>query len=160
MCVNDRVLQNVEELYEKFNGSTASRPLEYHDIELALDSAIACLQQCKEVYIILDALDELPNDPDEYQRSRVLSWIKAIATRYRHVHILFTSRSNSNSRDIEDFVGTIPSIEIVTIDAMSNRDDMFSYLEAQFKKSHVLNKVPGHSLSLTLNSMISLSGGM
>ncbi|KAI3027374.1 hypothetical protein CBS147347_4660 [Aspergillus niger] len=160
MCVNDRVLQNVEELYEKFNGSTASRPLEYHDIELALDSAIACLQQCKEIYIILDALDELPNDPDEYQRSRVLNWIKAISTRYRHVHILFTSRSNSNSRDIEDFVGTIPSIEIVTIDAMSNRDDMFSYLEAQFKKSHVLNKVPGHSLSQTLNSMISLSGGM
>ncbi|GKZ97057.1 hypothetical protein AnigIFM59636_011807 [Aspergillus niger] len=160
MCVNDRVLQNVEELYEKFNGSTASRPLEYHDIELALDSAIACLQQCKEIYIILDALDELPNDPDEYQRSRVLSWIKAIATRYRHVHILFTSRSDSNSRDIEDFVGTIPSIEIVTIDATSNRDDMFSYLEAQFKKSHVLNKVPGHSLSQTLNSMISLSGGM
>ncbi|OJJ65842.1 hypothetical protein ASPBRDRAFT_139328 [Aspergillus brasiliensis CBS 101740] len=160
MCVNDRVLQNVEELYEKFNGSTASRPLEYHDIELALDSAIACLQQCKEIYIILDALDELPNDPDEYQRSRVLNWIKAISTRYRHVHILFTSRSNSNSRDIEDFVGTIPSVEIVTIDAMSNRDDMFSYLEAQFKKSHVLNKVSGHSLSQTLNSMISLSGGM
>lgn len=160
MCVNERVLQHVEELYEKFSGPRARRPLAYDDIELALDSAIECLKRCKKIYIVLDALDELPNDPDEYQRSRVLNWIMETSNRYRHVRILFASRSNSSSRDIEDFAATIPSIGIVSIDAMSNRDDMFSYLEAQFKRNRVLSKVPGHSLSKTLNDMISLSGGM
>ncbi|OJJ73303.1 hypothetical protein ASPBRDRAFT_194260 [Aspergillus brasiliensis CBS 101740] len=160
LCVNERVLQIVEELYEKFKGSTASRPLQYHDIELALDLAIACLKRCRGIYIVLDALDELPNSPDEYQRSRVLNWIKATSIRYRHVHILFTSRSNSSSGDIEDFASNIPSIGVVTIDAMSNHDDMFSYLEAQFKKSRVLSKFPGHSLSKTLHDIISMSDGM
>ncbi|GES63343.1 hypothetical protein ATEIFO6365_0007003000 [Aspergillus terreus] len=160
MCVDERVLQHVEELYEKFSGPTARRPLAYDDIELALDSAIECLKRCKKIYIVLDALDELPNDPDEYQRSRVLNWIMETSNRYRHVRILFASRSNSSSRDIEDFAATIPSIGIVSMDAMSNRDDMFSYLEAQFKRNRVLSKVPGHSLSKTLNDMISLSGGM
>ncbi|GKZ47419.1 hypothetical protein AbraIFM66951_010785 [Aspergillus brasiliensis] len=160
LWVKGEVLQIVEELYEKFKGSTASRPLQYHDIELALDLAIACLKRCRGIYIVLDALDELPNSPDEYQRSRVLNWIKATSIRYRHVHILFTSRSNSSSGDIEDFASIIPSIGVVTIDAMSNRDDMFSYLEAQFKKSRVLSKFPGHSLSKTLHDIISLSDGM
>ncbi|RDH35932.1 ankyrin repeat-containing domain protein [Aspergillus welwitschiae] len=160
MCLNERVLHIVEELYERFNGYTGSRAPGYHDIELAMDSAIACLEGCKEIYIVFDALDELPNDPDEYQRSHILNWIRATSTRYRHVHILFTSRSNSSSRDVEDFAITIPSIRIVTIDAMSNRHDMFLYLEAQFKESRVLNMVSGHSLSKTLNDMISLSDGM
>ncbi|KAL5362934.1 hypothetical protein BJX96DRAFT_154892 [Aspergillus floccosus] len=160
MCVDERILRDIEELYEKFHGSAGSKPLQYHDIELALDSAIASLKQSKEIYIVFDALDELPNDPDEYQRSRVLNWIMATSTRYRHVHILFTSRMSSSSRDIEDFAVSIPSIGIVTIDAITNRDDMFSYLEAQFKGNRVLSKVPVHSLSKTLNDMISLSDGM
>lgn len=159
ICVDERILRDVEELHEKFNGSTAARPLQYHDIELAVDSAIASLARSKEIYIVLDALDELPNDPDEFQRSRVLSWIMKTFTCYRHVHILFTSRSSS-SRDIEDFADSIPSIGIVTIDAMSNHDDMFSYLEAEFKKSRVLCKMPVDSLSTTFNDMIKLSDGM
>ncbi|KAJ5770979.1 uncharacterized protein N7511_003030 [Penicillium nucicola] len=159
ICVDERILRDVEKLHEKFNGSTAPRPLQYHDIELAVDSAIASLARSKEIYIVLDALDELPNDADEFQRSRVLSWIMKTSTCYRHVHILFTSRSSS-SRDIEDFADSIPSIGIVTIDAMSNHNDMFSYLEAEFKKSRVLCKMPVESLSTTFNDMIKLSDGM
>lgn len=160
MCVDKRVFRDVESLYKKFNKPDTRTNLVYQDIEIALDAAFASLEQIKEIYIILDALDELPNGADEFQRSRVLNWVTGISNRYRHVHILITGRTNSISRDIEGCAGSLSSMAIATIDSMSNREDMFSYLKAQFEKRYVMRKIEDNSLSKILEDMVRLSDGM
>ncbi|KAJ5247888.1 ankyrin repeat-containing domain protein [Penicillium chermesinum] len=160
MCADDRIFRDVMNLYKKFNEPATRSNLQYQDIELALDSAFASLERCKKIHIIFDALDELPNDADEFQRSRVLDWVIKTSTRFRHVRILIASRSNSISQAIEGCAGSIPSMEIATIDSMSNREDMFLYLEAQLEKNCVLGKIPGDFLSQLSNDMIRLSDGM
>lgn len=160
MCVDKRVFRDVENLYKKFNKPDTRTNLVYQDIEIALDAAFASLEQMKEIYIIFDALDELPNGADEFQRSRVLNWVTGISNRYRHVHILITGRTNSISRDIEGCAGSLSSMAIATIDSRSNREDMFSYLKAQFEKRYVMRKIEDNSLSKILEDMVRLSDGM
>lgn len=73
----------------------------FNYVQIYLQAAIAGLKGKKEVYILMDALDELLDDREGLQRAQMLKWITETSSRETHVHILFTSRMGSSCMDIE-----------------------------------------------------------
>lgn len=89
------------------------------DLENALFAIIASLG--KEVYIVLDALDEIPN-AGERQRERVLQQIEKlvrhIPDRFPNLNVLATSRNERDIRKaLEPLYGDCISIQSARIEA-------------------------------------------
>lgn len=84
----------VQELYTKYN-QTGHQP-STKDFESALLSVV---ELGKDIYIILDALDEVPENTGKSKRVEVLKLIeKLVALKRPYLHILVTSRDESDIR--------------------------------------------------------------
>jgi ankyrin repeat domain-containing protein 50 len=95
VCADDvAVPAAVQELYTKYN-QTGHQP-STRDVESALLSVI---DLGKDIYIILDALDEVPENTGISKRVEVLKLIeKFVALKRPNLHILVTSRDESDIR--------------------------------------------------------------
>lgn len=127
-------MAQVEGLYNQTKQGTIDAPPEHKEIKRCLSSAIADMRGLKQVYIVLDALDELPNELDDLQQTQILDWISEVAARESHVHFLLTSRLGSHSAGIQAVMESSPCLFRITIDAASNREDMRLYIEGQFQR--------------------------
>lgn len=131
LCNHGDVFSQVKKMYANSKRMRAGPP-RYDDIRSCLESATTAMKGSNRLYIILDALDELPNDPDGLQRKRILSWVTELSAQESHFHICFASRASSSSLDIKNAMDVHPRVFEVTLDAEKNRDDIHSYLVNQF----------------------------
>lgn len=90
------------------------------------------------MFIVIDALDECLEDPDEQQRAEMLRWIIEASSRHQNAHILFTSR---NEHDIANLVQSFSGLINVPIDSTRNREDIRRYISSQFKINTNLRKL-------------------
>ncbi|OAL32656.1 Serine/threonine-protein kinase GCN2 [Fonsecaea nubica] len=90
LCANEPTLPDpVQAIYTRHHG-TGSNPT-HEELTSALDAVID--QLAKDVYIILDALDEFPENTNNAQRKKLLKWITLMVDgRFQNLHILTTSR--------------------------------------------------------------------
>ncbi|KAL4923015.1 uncharacterized protein BDV17DRAFT_296765 [Aspergillus undulatus] len=134
-------MSRVKELHNHAKDGTNYVPPRYEEVRICLNSAITSMKGLKQVYIVLDALDELPNEPDDPQRTKMLEWMAEVTAREPHVRILFTSRTDSDSGDIKHTMEAHPCVFRITIGGVSNRDNMRSYLTGQFRDINALRNL-------------------
>jgi hypothetical protein len=128
--------ESLQQLYERCNKQQSRLRLD--EIK---ESLLSVIEELGEVFIIMDALDECPDDPDGIQRAAILEWIVETSSRRRNVHIFFTSRNDSSSLDIADAVRSHPKLIEVSIDATKNSGDIRLYLSSQFQCNKTLKNV-------------------
>jgi hypothetical protein len=152
----------VEQTHEKFHiDDNNPKDLTFDDVQTFLRSAIMELKkEKKEVYVVIDALDELPDDREGLQRAQMLKWIAETSSRETHLHVLFTSRVGSSCIDIEKTMESQSRLHQVSIDAITNHDDIRLYLEGQFQINKNLNSLENIAQVNIIEKLIEKSGGM
>ncbi|KIW77282.1 hypothetical protein Z517_09728 [Fonsecaea pedrosoi CBS 271.37] len=90
LCANEPTLPDpTQAIYTQHHG-TGSNPT-HEELTSTLDAVVDHL--AKDVYIILDALDEFPENTKNAQRKQLLKWITLMVDgRFQNLHILTTSR--------------------------------------------------------------------
>ena len=95
------------------------------------------IEQVKEVWIILDALDECTTREGE-SKVGLLSWMEEVRNLEKgNVHLLATSRSSS---DIESRVSKFPEANVVPIQENFTTADIRTYIRARFDRDERLRK--------------------
>ena len=107
--------QEVQTMYDRYKG-TGLRPT-VEELNLALLSLIDYLG--KEIYIIMDALDEFPEKSQDSNRQELLDQIKHMVEHpSQQLHILVTSRNEPDIRTtLSDLAGKGISIQSSKVDA-------------------------------------------
>ncbi|KAL4961657.1 uncharacterized protein BDV14DRAFT_203548 [Aspergillus stella-maris] len=141
LCAEQQVMARVKELYNHARAATNHVPPRYDEIRNCLDAAITSMKSFKQIYIVFDALDELSNEPDDLQQTKMLSWMTEVIAREPHVHILVTSRTDSGSGEIKNTMESHPGVLKITVDEVGNRDDMRLYLTGQFHDINALKNL-------------------
>jgi hypothetical protein len=116
LCAGEMQLpQEVQIMYDRYKGSRLRPTVE--ELNLALLSLIDYLG--KEIYIIMDALDEFPEKSQDSNRQELLDQIKHMVEHpSQQLHILVTSRNEPDIRTtLSDLAGKGISIQSSKVDA-------------------------------------------
>lgn len=116
LCAGEMQLpQEVQIMYDRYKGSGLRPTVE--ELNLALLSLIDYLG--KEIYIIMDALDEFPEKSQDSNRQELLDQIKHMVEHpSQQLHILVTSRNEPDIRTtLSDLAGKGISIQSSKVDA-------------------------------------------
>lgn len=116
LCAGEMQLpQEAQIMYDRYK-ETGLRPT-VEELNLALLSLIDRLG--KEVYIIMDALDEFPEKSQDSNRQELLDYIKHMVEHpSQQLHILVTSRNEPDIRaTLSDLAGKDISIQNSKVDA-------------------------------------------
>ncbi|QKX58590.1 uncharacterized protein TRUGW13939_05715 [Talaromyces rugulosus] len=156
------IMAMVEQMHEKFHQNHNNpKKLAFDDVQTCLQSAIAELtKDKKDVYVVIDALDELPDDREGLQRAQMLKWIVETSSREIHLHLLFTSRVGFSCIDIEKTMESQSRLYKISIDAVTNHDDIRLYLEGQFQGNKNLKNLGNVARVNIIEKLIGKSGGM
>ena len=157
LCVDTSIMAMLDKGFHK---GKYPEGMAFNYVQIYLQAAIAGLKGKKEVYILMDALDELLDDREGLQRAQMLKWITETSSRETHVHILFTSRMGSSCMDIEKVMKSQSWHFQVSIDTTTNRDDIQLYLEGQFRANNNLNKLKNIAQVKIIERLIEKSDGM
>lgn len=155
ICSSGDLPQELKELYYNCEKESRRAP-RLGDIESVLTSLI---QRSKKVYIVIDALDECPEDRDGFQRKPILNWIQK-SSEHPSVQIFFTSRNDLGAADIADAVRSHSRSIEVSVDATKTSDDICLYLARQFDSNLKLHKMTQYSNVDITGILREKAGGM
>jgi hypothetical protein len=136
LCANSDIPESLQRLYRTWEERLTNPSV--NDIKASLASLI---REQGQVFIVIDALDECPDDPDKLQRAEILKWIIETLSQSPNAHILFTSRNDLRSLDIADAVGPLPGMVQVQVDSARNSSDIQLYLSHQFESNSALQEL-------------------
>jgi hypothetical protein len=118
-------------------GSMAKKLYQQHrekgtvpSLEKLLDLLSSCLKEFSKVFIIVDAMDEYPNEYPEFKREILLQHLAEMGG---NVNLLITSRPN-----ISPEPSSFPNLERLDIQAAP--EDIRGYIDAQIKLSPHLRR--------------------
>lgn len=156
ICPSAEIPKDLETLYDNCEKESRRAPT-LSEIRSLLTSRI---QEIKKLFIVLDALDECPNDIEGLQRAQILEWILAISATHPNVQLLFTSRNDPGASDIADVVRSHPKLIEVAVDTTKTHDDICLHLSKQFDSNRKLRKMNENSTVDIPAVLLEKAGGM
>jgi hypothetical protein len=154
-CQGRRPLPHgLQSLYEKSQPGAPS-------IDALGTTLKSIVEESGEVYLILDALDECPEEgrqPGEEERREILAWLKEIhAFSLPNLHILVTSRKET---DIEYTLSTELASTLVCIEDAKNKEDIRLYVTNQINDDRRLKTLRDDVKEEVKNTLMKKAGGM
>ncbi|KAJ9149081.1 Zinc finger, ZZ-type [Pleurostoma richardsiae] len=153
LCAGEAAIPKpVQDLYTRNHPSGYQPSTE--ELESTLFAIIGSLE--KEVYIILDALDELPEKHDSTKRREVLRRIdRMVSRRFANLHILTTSRDVMDIREkLASLCGQAISIQSSHVDA-----DIAKYVRTCLKEDRFV-RLPDYIKALIEAKLAEQADGM
>ena len=153
MCVFSEILTQMHVIHDE--GSP--QPSE-SDLIDCLKEMLAVHGQGK-IYIILDALDECPNNSGmPTSREKVLNVLKdLVSLRLPQVHICVTSRPEV---DIQTALGHLASHCVSLHDEGGQRQDIIDYLKSVVESDPRMGEWRGEDKQLVIDTLARKAGGM
>ena len=140
-------LSMLQQSYEKPNRDQPGQD----DLEKIL---LACVKTYDEVFLVVDALDECPEDGDV--RHYMMECLARLSDAASHVKILATSRELPDIRESMVMLGAKPvSIKTHSVDA-----DIRKYMATQMSRDHRLSRLETATKALIENTISEKADGM
>jgi hypothetical protein len=115
---------------------------------------LASIMPCSKVYLLIDALDECPEDHDT--RQTVLGWIERLTKDAPNLRVLATSRELPKIRDSMAVLGCEP----IGIDTSAVDADIRTYIASQLSRDRSFVKFGPATLDAIKSTIASKSDGM
>jgi len=147
LCRKGPALSRLQHAYERYGES----PLSINEME---DILFSCLEAYKEVFLLMDALDECPKIDDT--RQAALEWLATLTKRAPHLKCLVTSREEPDIRETMELMGA----EVLHVDSVAVDTDIRHYIEAQMLSNRRLRSMTDAMKKLVLETICSKSNGM
>ncbi|KAK3670456.1 hypothetical protein LTR78_009697 [Recurvomyces mirabilis] len=147
LCHSQVPYERLQQLYDGIYPEKPSQTLLY---ELLL----LCLQQYDNTYLVLDALDETPEDDED--RSAVLAWLGCIVRAVPILKIFMTSRQ---VHDIEVTADALHAIPLSITAALANAD-IITYVQAELSRHPRLRQMDAKLKAKVLETFEQKADGM
>lgn len=126
---------------------------------ILLQTLEAMLIRAGEVYIVLDALDEII---DEAETQDIMSWVyELLRKRMIHVRVLLASRNLVEIRTKVDSIAEDIGVSTISINSSSIEKDILEFVQGTLKENAVFKKSNDHTWrDQKINELVGKAGGM
>ncbi|KAK4553330.1 hypothetical protein LTR86_009630 [Recurvomyces mirabilis] len=147
LCQSQIPFERLQQVYDGIYPEKPSQTLLY-------ELLVLCLRQYDNTYLVLDALDELPEDDDN--RNAVLEWLERMVQAVPTLKIFMTSRQ---VHDIEVTAGALDAISLSITAALANAD-IKAYVQAELSRHPRLRQMDDRLKAKVLETFEQKADGM